>query len=132
MSSIHENRPLSPHVSIYRWQITNTLSILHRLSGVVLVLGLIPLTLWLWGAAYAPTLFDIVTSVAGSLLGKVGLFGWTVAFYYHLGNGIRHLNWDMGRGFKLDEVLASGRVVIAFALAMSIFTWAVIAQNVGL
>ena len=131
MSNIHENRPLSPHLSVYRWQITNTLSILHRISGFGLSLGLIPLALWLWGAAYNPALFEAMTSAAASILGKLFLFGWSLAFYYHLGNGIRHLNWDIGRGFALNEVLASGRVVIAFALSMTLFTWAYIAQTMG-
>ena len=131
MSNIHENRPLSPHVGIYRWQITNTLSILHRLTGVGLTLGLIPFALWLWGAAYSPALFEWMQMAFASILGKIALFGWTVSFYYHLGNGVRHLNWDMGRGFKLDEVLASGRVAIAFAIFMSIFTWAVALQQLG-
>lgn len=131
MSNIHENRPLSPHVGIYRWQITNTLSILHRLTGIGLTLGLIPLALWLWGAAYDAALFDGVRDAAASILGTLCLLGWTVAFYYHLGNGIRHLNWDMGRGFALPQVLASGQVVVAFALSMTVFTWAYIARTTG-
>jgi succinate dehydrogenase / fumarate reductase cytochrome b subunit len=67
-----------------------------------------------------------------SIVGKLFLFGWTWAFYYHLANGIRHLNWDIGKGFALDEVLASGRLVVAFSLAMAIFTWAIISKKVGL
>ncbi len=132
MSSIHQNRPLSPHLGIYRWLITNTLSILHRMTGVALTLGLIPLALWLYGAAFEPALFSWLQWAFGSILGKLALFGWTVAFYFHLGNGIRHLNWDIGRGFALDEVLASGRLVIVFAISLSIFTWAYIAHTVGI
>lgn len=132
MSSIHENRPLSPHLGIYRWQISNTLSILHRLTGVGLTLGLIPLALWLWGAAYEPALFDLLRSAFGSIIGKIFLFGWTVAFYYHLGNGLRHLNWDIGRGFSLPDMLASGRMVIAFAICMSIFSWAYVVRTGGI
>jgi succinate dehydrogenase / fumarate reductase cytochrome b subunit len=132
MSKTHENRPLSPHLGIYRWQITNTLSILHRLTGVGLTIGLVPLALWLWGAAYDPALFDFMNMLMASIVGKLFLFGWTWAFYYHLANGIRHLNWDIGKGFALDEVLASGRLVVAFSLAMAIFTWAIISKKVGL
>ena len=132
MSNIHDQRPLSPHLSIYRWQITNTLSILHRLTGFGLTLGLIPLALWLWGAAYDPAVFDAIRTMAGSILGKLFLFGWTLAFFYHLANGLRHLNWDLGKGFSLDEVLSSGRVVIVFALAMTVLTWSVVARKVGL
>jgi succinate dehydrogenase / fumarate reductase, cytochrome b subunit len=132
MSHPSENRPLSPHLGIYRWQITNTLSILHRMTGFGLTFGLIGLALWLWGAAYEAALFTCISDMASSIVGKLFLFGWTLAFYYHLGNGIRHLNWDIGRGFSLPEVLASGRMVIAFALGLSIFTWAYIAHTTGI
>jgi succinate dehydrogenase / fumarate reductase cytochrome b subunit len=131
MSEIHKNRPLSPHLGIYRWQITNTLSILHRLTGFGLAIGLIPLALWLWGVAYEPALFTCMNELAGSILGKLFLFGWTLAFYYHLSNGLRHLNWDLGKGFDLSDVVASGRVVIAFALAMTVFTWSIIFKKMG-
>lgn len=126
MSQIQSQRPLSPHLGIYRWLISNTLSILHRLTGFALAIGLVPLVLWLWGAAYAPELFDALRSLFGSIIGKLMLFGWTLAFYYHLGNGIRHLNWDLGRGFSLDTMLASGRIVIAFALSMTVLTWSIV------
>ena len=132
MSNLNESRPLSPHLGIYRWQITNTLSILHRLTGVALALGLIPLSLWLWGAAYQPSLFEWISSHAASIPGMIMLFGWTVAFYYHLGNGIRHLNWDLGYGFTLPEATASGWVVVVFAISLSIFTWAYVVHNTGL
>ena len=132
MSKIQENRPLSPHLGIYRWQITNTLSILHRLTGFGLTIGLIPLSLWLWGAAYSPELFDCISQLAASMVGKVFLFGWTFAFYYHFGNGLRHLNWDLGYGFDLDEVVSSGRVVLAFSGALTIFTWIMVFKKVGM
>jgi succinate dehydrogenase / fumarate reductase cytochrome b subunit len=73
-----------------------------------------------------------MSQMAASILGKLFLFGWTWAFYYHLANGIRHLNWDLGKGFALDEVLASGRLVVAFSLAMTVFSWAIIFKKVGL
>ena len=111
MSNLNESRPLSPHLGIYRWQITNTLSILHRMTGFGLTLGLIPLALWLWGAAYNAALFDCINQLANTVIGMLMLFGWTLAYFYHLGNGIRHLNWDLGRGFKLNEVRNSGRAL---------------------
>ena len=131
MSNIQQNRPLSPHLQVYRWQISNTLSILHRLTGVGLTLGLVVFALWLYGAAYDAELFDCIAGLASSIVGKLFLFGWTAAFYYHLGNGIRHLNWDIGRGFTIPEMTASGWVVVVFAIAMSIFTWTLIYQKVG-
>ena len=132
MSHIQDQRPLSPHLSIYRWQISNTLSILHRLTGFGLTLGLIPLALWLWGLAYEPALFDWMSYAFTSILGKIMLIGWTAAFYYHLGNGLRHLNWDIGKGFEIEEMTSSGRLVIVFTLAMTIFTWAIIIRKAGL
>lgn len=132
MSSLYKNRPLSPHLGIYRWQMSNALSILHRVTGFGLTIGLIPLALWLWGAAYDPALFEALRGAFDSVAGKVFLFGWTLAFYYHLGNGIRHLNWDLGRGFSLPEMLASGQVVLAFAVSATVFTWAYVVRVGGL
>ena len=129
MSNLNESRPLSPHLGIYRWQISNTLSILHRLTGVGLSLGLIPLALWLYGAAYSPDLFQWLSGAAASIPGLVFLLGWTWAFYYHLGNGIRHLNWDIGRGFTIPEMTASGWVVVVFSLALTVLTWAYVVHN---
>ena len=123
MTKAQDNRPLSPHVGIYRWQITNTLSILHRLTGFGLALGLIPLTVWLYAAAYDPSLFDAIGGIFASVIGKLALFAWTLAFYYHLANGMRHLNLDMGRGFTLDEVTSSGRLVVIFTVGMTLMTW---------
>lgn len=126
-----DQRPLSPHVGIYRWQISNTLSILHRITGFGLSFGLIVFALWLWGAAYNEQLYLDIMDLASSIVGKLFLFGWTVAFYYHFANGLRHLNWDMGRGFKLDEMVASGWVVIAFTLSMTVLTWVVVLKKLG-
>ena len=131
MSKAQNNRPLSPHVGIYRWQITNTLSILHRITGFGLSLGLIPLALWLYSAAYAPSLFEDVRAVFASAIGKLALFAWTLAFYYHLANGMRHINWDMGKGFDLSEVTDSGHIVVVCAFALTILTWAIIITNTG-
>lgn len=126
MSPQKSDRPLSPHLSVYRWQITNTLSILHRMTGVGLALGLALLALWLIAAAWCPSLFDTLQGLFGSIIGKLFLFGWTAAFYYHLGNGLRHLNWDLGHGFTLEEMTASGHVVIVFTISLTLFTWTLI------
>ncbi len=122
MSTQHP-RPLSPHLGIYRWQITNTLSILHRITGVGLVLGVVLLAVWLVAAAWCPNFFPAMQDGLGTIVGKLLLLGWTAAFYYHLANGLRHLNWDMGRGFALADVTASGWLVVAFTVSMTLFTW---------
>jgi succinate dehydrogenase / fumarate reductase cytochrome b subunit len=129
MSTPQNERPLSPHLSVYRWQITNTLSILHRITGFGLALGLVLFAVWLMSVAWCPELFATLSDFFGSIVGKLFLFGWTVAFYYHLANGIRHLYWDMGRGFALDEVTASGQLVLVFAGAMTVLTWAIVYQK---
>ena len=131
MSELQENRPLSPHVGIYRWQISNTLSILHRMTGFGLVIGLIPLALWIWGAAYQAPLFDWLSINAHTIVGKVLLTGWLLAFYYHLANGLRHLNWDIGRGFSLPAMATTGRLVVVAAIVLTIFTWAMACRGTG-
>lgn len=134
MTRPQDQRPLSPFMlgSYYRFQISSLLSILHRITGVALGFGLILFAAWIVAAAYSPECFAQITALAGSIIGKLFLFGWTVAFYYHFANGLRHLNWDLGRGFKLDEMNASGWVVIAFTLSLSVLTWVIIIKKVGL
>lgn len=129
-----DQRPLSPFMlgKYYRFQISSLLSILHRITGFALGIGLLLFAAWLWSAAYHAECFAEINALASSIVGKLFLFGWTVAFYYHFANGLRHLNWDMGRGFKLDEMAASGWVVIAFTASLSVLTWVIIIKKVGL
>ena len=89
-----DNRPLSPHLQVYRWQITMALSILHRMTGVGLGLGLLLLTWWVVAAATGPDYFDFVQGIMASWLGRLILLGFTWALFFHLCNGIRHLFWD--------------------------------------
>ncbi|MBI1274675.1 succinate dehydrogenase, cytochrome b556 subunit [bacterium] len=116
-------RPLSPHIGIYRWQISMTLSILHRISGVALAVGLIPLTIWLWSAAYSPDCYNNLVAAFAHPVGRLCLLGWTLAFYYHLCNGIRHLFWDAGKGFSIPVMTKSGVAAVLVALLMTIGTW---------
>lgn len=132
MARAQDNRPLSPHVGIYRWQFTNGLSILHRITGFGLSLGLFVFAAWLWSAAYSPACYEGIQELASTLIGKIFLFCWTLAFFYHFGNGIRHLNWDRGKGFALPDAKASGMLVVVFALSASVFSWVFILQKVGL
>jgi succinate dehydrogenase / fumarate reductase cytochrome b subunit len=115
-------RPLSPHLQIYRLQITSVLSILHRITGVALTLGTLLLTWWLVSAAYGPDAFANAQAFVGSWFGQLLLWGFTFALFYHLGNGIRHLAWDFGWGFELPQLRASGVAMLAFAVAGSLFT----------
>jgi succinate dehydrogenase / fumarate reductase cytochrome b subunit len=115
-------RPLSPHIQVYRPQITSVLSILHRLTGVTLTLGTLLLTWWLVSAAYGPDAFADAQEFVGSWFGQLLLWGFTFALFYHLGNGIRHLAWDFGWGFELSQVRASGLAMLAFALFGTLLT----------
>lgn len=116
-------RPISPHLGIYRKQISSVLSILHRLTGLALVAGTALMVVWLWSAAYGPAFFSTFQSFMDSLLGRACLLGWTLAFYYHFGNGIRHLFWDVGMGFTLPQMHRSGWTVVLFTLLMTALTW---------
>jgi succinate dehydrogenase / fumarate reductase cytochrome b subunit len=115
-------RPLSPHLQVYRPQITSVLSILHRLTGVALTLGTLLLTWWLVSAAYGPDAFADAQAFVGSWFGQLLLWGFTFALFYHLGNGIRHLAWDFGWGFELSQVRASGLAMLAFAVVGTLLT----------
>jgi succinate dehydrogenase / fumarate reductase cytochrome b subunit len=121
------HRPLSPHIQIYRWPLSMALSIAHRATGIGLALGLILVTWWLLALASGPEAFATVEAVMGSWFGVLVLFLWTLALFFHLGNGVRHLVWDAGYGFELDVARSSGIAVLIFAGAMTVLTWLVIA-----
>ncbi|GMW05474.1 MAG: succinate dehydrogenase, cytochrome b556 subunit [Gammaproteobacteria bacterium] len=123
------NRPLSPHLSVFRWQITNTLSILHRLTGVALTLGALVFTFWLVALAAGPDAFLDFVDVLGSPPGVVLLFGWTYCFFYHLANGIRHLFWDAGQGFEMVQARRSGIAVVAASVVLTLAFWFAVVAN---
>lgn len=120
---ISPNRPLSPHLQVYRPQITSTLSILHRLTGLALAVGTLLLTWWLVAAAAGPEAFATAQGFIGSILGRLLLFGWTVALFYHLCNGIRHLVWDAGYGFGIETTTRSGWAVVIATAALTLVAW---------
>jgi len=117
------NRPISPHLQVYRPQLTSVLSILHRITGVALAVGTILLVYWLIAAASGPEAFASAEALIGSWLGRILLFGWTIALYFHLSNGIRHLFWDAGFGFELKTVYASGWTVVALAAVLTLVSF---------
>lgn len=118
---IQDQRPLSPHLTIYKPQITSVLSISHRLAGIALFLGTWLLAVWIILNAYGCG--DCINALISSGLGKFFLFLWSAALYYHLLNGIRHLFWDVGLGFKIATVNKSGIAVILGTLALLLITW---------
>ena len=119
----HAKRPLSPHLTIYRPQISSVMSICHRATGVALALGSIFFVFWLWSAAYSSDCFECMQTIASHILGKIALIAWTFALFYHLGNGIRHLFWDMGKGYTIPVMTKSGWAVILFAVASTAYVW---------
>lgn len=116
-------RPLSPHLQVYRWPITMATSILHRMTGVGLGLGTLLLAWWLVAAAAGPEQFAIAKAVLGSWLGLVVLFGFTWALFYHLCNGLRHLYWDIGRGFEKTTAARLSWVVIIASVVLTLVAW---------
>jgi succinate dehydrogenase / fumarate reductase cytochrome b subunit len=120
-------RPISPFLfpptGTYRWQMTSTLSILHRASGVALGFGALLLTWWLLALLGEPDDFAAVQDFLGSIIGRLLLLGWTWALFFHFGNGIRHLVWDTGHGLELPSVYRGGWFVIVFSVAMTVVTF---------
>jgi succinate dehydrogenase / fumarate reductase cytochrome b subunit len=116
-------RPLSPHLQIYRWQIGNSLSMLHRLTGVALALGLIALCSWVIALASGERSYDAVMRAFASPLGIAVMMGWTFAFMFHFLNGLRHLFWDAGLGFERTQRHASGWFAVFGAVALTAGAW---------
>ncbi len=117
------SRPLSPHLQVYRFQWTMALSISHRITGVGLAFGTLLLVYWLAAAASGPEAFATAQILIGSFFGRLLLFGWTFALFYHLSNGIRHLFWDAGLGLELDMAYRSGLLVVAAAVVLTFASW---------
>ena len=118
-----DNRPLSPHLQIYRPQLTSMLSIAHRGAGIALGVGAAFFAWWLLAAASGPDAYGIAQAFFGSVVGIVVLAGFTFALFYHLCNGIRHLFWDAGMGLELDQAYRSGWTVIAAAIVLTAGAW---------
>jgi succinate dehydrogenase / fumarate reductase cytochrome b subunit len=111
---------------VYRWQISNSLSILHRLTGMALSMGALALVGWLLALASGQTAFAQIGWAFGSLLGQLALIVWTFCFFYHFCNGLRHLAWDAGYGFDKAVARKSGIVVVAAAGLLTASFWAAI------
>ena len=119
----NNGRPLSPHLSIYRWPITMTTSILHRATGVAMSLGFIVLAGWLLDAAIGAETYAAMMSYLDTIVGKLLLVGWSFAFFFHLSNGVRHFIWDSGRGFEKATANASAWFVLILAIVLTALFW---------
>jgi succinate dehydrogenase / fumarate reductase cytochrome b subunit len=117
-------RPLSPHLQVYRWGITMWLSSLHRITGLLLSAGAFALAVWLIAIASGPQSYASAQQVFASGAFKVLLVGWTFCFFLHLANGVRHLFWDVGAGFDPKTIRSSGwTVIVVTVLATAGFSW---------
>jgi succinate dehydrogenase / fumarate reductase, cytochrome b subunit len=118
-------RPLSPFMfpRWYRFQITSLLSILHRLTGIALAVGSMLLAWWLVAVAAGGEMFAATHAFIASPIGLPLLLGWSVAFFYHLCSGIRHLFWDAGYGFEIRSAYRTGYAVLAATVLVTIFAW---------
>src|SRR5690242_20497798 len=123
-------RPMSPHLSVWRWHITMATSIAHRITGVALYVGALIAAAWAIALAKGPQAYGQFKALLGSPLGLLVMFGLTVSFFYHLANGVRHLVWDAGHGLDVKSANASAAFVFAFAAAASVAVW-VIAAMIG-
>ena len=117
------NRPLSPHLQVYKPQLTSVLSILHRLTGIALAIGTLLLVWWLIAAASGPEAYDAAQGFIGSILGRLLLLGWTFALFYHLANRIRHLAWDSGWGLELSTAYSTGWAVVIVSIVLTLIAW---------
>ena len=123
-------RPLSPHLQIYKPQITSILSILHRGTGIVLSIGSIILVLWIVALTLGENTYSMFSNLINNWFGKLIIFCFTFALFYHLSNGIRHLFWDAGYGYDLKHAYISGVTVIFFSIFLTSITWLIVFYRV--
>ena len=118
-------RPLSPHLQIYKPMLTTMMSIVHRMTGAALYIRTTLLAWWLVAAASGPEHFALINGLAGSIVGKLVLFGYTWALIHHMLGGIRHFIWDTGHGFGLQTIEIMARATIAGSLALTALVWGI-------
>lgn len=116
-------RPLSPHLTIYRPPITMTMSILHRITGGALYFGTLLVVWWLVASASSEAYFDYVSWIFGSWIGRIVLLGYTWALMHHMLGGIRHLVWDTGAAMEKHTASKLAWATLAASLALTLLVW---------
>jgi succinate dehydrogenase / fumarate reductase cytochrome b subunit len=125
------NRPMSPHLSVWRWHVTMFTSIAHRATGMALYVGALVLAGWVASLAGGATSYGGYMRLLGSPLGLLVLFGLTVSFLYHLANGVRHLFWDTGKGLETKTADMSGWAAIVFGVVAAVLIWIIAFIRLG-
>ena len=126
-----QDRPMSPHLQVWRWHVTMATSILHRATGIALYGGALILAGWVAALAAGPEVCGAYHAVLASPIGLVVLFGLTVSFLYHLANGVRHLVWDAGKGFEPKTADMTGWAAIAFGVVAAVLIWIIAFLGMG-
>ena len=122
-NKLEAERPLSPHLQIYRPMLTMMMSIAHRITGAALAVGFALMTWWLVAVSMGPDAYDCVQSVFGSLFGRALLFAFTWALIHHMLGGIRHLIWDTGAGLDKHTVEIFALATIIGSIVLTVLVW---------
>jgi succinate dehydrogenase / fumarate reductase cytochrome b subunit len=117
-------RPLSPHLQVYKWQVQMASSILHRATGIILAVGSLLIVWGLAALAAGQDAFATFTACATSTFGTIVMIGWTLAFFYHLCNGIRHLVQDTGKGYAIETFVRTSWMAIIVSIVLTVAVWA--------
>src|SRR3546814_138480 len=125
MANVTNNRPLSPHLQIYKFIPTMAMSIMHRITGVALYFGTILVAAWLIAAASGEQYFNQVNWLLGSIVGQIVLFGYTWALIHHMLGGLRHIMWDLGYGFGKEFSTMLAKANLVASIALTVLVWAV-------
>ena len=117
------NRPLSPHLQVYKPQLTTVLSILHRAAGIILSFGSLLIAWWFWSIMNGADSYASAHGFFNSWFGQLLMFLWTLCIFYHLCNGIRHLIWDAGMALEIEQAYLAGKVVVGAAVVLTLVAW---------
>ncbi len=131
MSSKQANRPLSPHLQVWKWSLTMAMSIFHRASGIALVAGMLMIVWMLVAAASGSDAYECFHGFATSIVGQIMLFGWTGALYFHMFSGIRHLFMDAGYLINIPQAELISKIIIIAALVLTVATWGAVKLTAG-
>jgi succinate dehydrogenase / fumarate reductase cytochrome b subunit len=126
MANVTKNRPLSPHLQVYKFIPTMAMSIMHRITGAALYFGTVFVAAWLIAAASGEESFNQVNGLFGSLIGQIILFGYTWALLHHLLGGLRHIMWDLGYGFEKEFSTMLAKANLVASVALTVLVWIVV------